>query len=131
MNDLTTMNLNGHGQSRGMMTGLGSTLGTFPYHQPTNFHNPGLPTIGANGYGVGFIHNDEPAKLSIQRPLHGHESTKQDPYMQPHMMCNRSPLVSPYTGYYQVNPYPSSRSENSDSAAHMHSDETTSSCLGM
>lgn len=134
MNDLTTMNINGyHGQPRGMMTGLGCTMGTFPSHQPTNFHNPGLPTNAANGYGVG-LHHPSSMMMNLQNYQYNHPSMAMNlqsrlPYMQPHMMCNRSPLVSPYTGYYQVNPYPSSRPENSDHAAHMHSDKTTSSSV--
>lgn len=136
MNDLITMNLNGyHGQPSGMMTGLGSNMGTFPYHQPTNFHNPGLPTNAANGYGVG-LHHPSSMMMNLQNYQYHHPSMAMNlqsglPFLQPQMTYNKSPLVSPYTGYYQVNPYPSSRFENSDYAAYMHSDETTSSCVVM
>ncbi|RWR93894.1 heavy metal-associated isoprenylated plant protein 37 [Cinnamomum micranthum f. kanehirae] len=138
LNELSGMGLGGyHGQGAPGMNMGGNGFGF--QAQPNNtFQGSGFPT---GGFGMG-LNQPTPMMMNMQAYQH-HPSAMlmnlqnrqnmmpDNRYMQPQMMYNRSPVVYPYTGYYQNYSYPSYESETADYPAQMFDDDNTSSCAIM
>ncbi|XP_072983573.1 uncharacterized protein [Typha latifolia] len=130
------MGLHGHGGNNGG----GFPANAFPGYTGTSFPS------NAGGYGGGQqqpqpmmmnMHGYQTHPSSMMNNIRGlstnmmmHDSR----YMQPQVMYNRSPQITPYTGYYPCYPSPyyyNHQSENGDYGAHLFSDENTNSCVVM
>ncbi|KAK7835533.1 heavy metal-associated isoprenylated plant protein 37 [Quercus suber] len=126
-------------------------LGGFPVQSNNGFHQASSGGIPTGGYATGQQqypasmlmnmngYNNHPSPMMMNMDMQTRHAMQQ----QPQMMYQRAPLVPPSTGYYYNYspspspspspynvPYPYTQPNYSDhnSAAHMFSDENTSSC---
>lgn len=134
-NDLNAMmglaGFHGNDATVGSALGGPSNLGAFQASTavlPTGgyaagHHHPSSMVMNMNGY-------HHPSAMSMMNMQNRHAM------QQPQMMYHRSPFIAPNTGYYNYapSPYPYGEpiySGDHSSAAHMFSDENTSSCSVM
>ncbi|XP_042493897.1 heavy metal-associated isoprenylated plant protein 37-like [Macadamia integrifolia] len=99
----------------------------------TGGHQPSATMNNLQGYQ--FNH---PSMMNMQNRNNMNLMNEARYMQQPQMMYNRSPSISPSTGYYYNNyynpyPYPSPQPDNNGaySATHMFSDENPNSCVVM
>ncbi|KAM1299658.1 heavy metal-associated isoprenylated plant protein 37-like [Malus sylvestris] len=154
MNDLSAMmNLAGFHGNGGNVAANAAALGANPnvlggFQAQANPNAAGFPS---GGYSTGQI-GQFPSSMLMNPNGYAHPSQMMNmqarqaamqQQQQPQMMYHRSPLVPPSTGYYNYNPspgpsfypaaaaYPYGGEPNygsNNTAAHMFSDENTSSC---
>ncbi|BFG17176.1 hypothetical protein CerSpe_034500 [Prunus speciosa] len=155
MNDLSTMmNLAGfHGNGANVAPNATATLGPnsnglggfqapensgYSHHQASNAEFPNGGGYSTGQYPASMLMNSNgfshPSQMmNMNMNMQARQAMQQQ---QPQMMYHRSPFVPPSTGYYynyspSPAPYPYSAEPNysgNNTAAHMFSDENTSSC---
>ncbi|KAL7090896.1 hypothetical protein ACP275_12G070800 [Erythranthe tilingii] len=115
----------GIGGTAGFQQNNGAFQGGFPVVHGGHMNNPAAMMMNMDGY-----YNNNPASVMMNMNM-------QNRQQQPQMMYNRSPFVPAsttgfyYNNYYGTVPYSLSGGEGSAAAAHMFSDENTSSCSVM